>query len=138
MQVTADALGLEIFICQKHNEKIKILKYSGGTCCKPVYLKFTHNVKQSQGNHYDSIIKENIKEEVICIDDEGDLEMSSEVKIESPKKAKIENMQVLKFPTFKSNVINTQTVNIDMDVGTVNNEQIFQGKVTGEGNKFEE
>ena len=58
VQVTADALGLEIFIYQKHNEKIKIIKYSGGTCCKPVCLKFTHNAKQSQGNHYDSIIKE--------------------------------------------------------------------------------
>ena len=36
VQVTAVALGLEIFIYHKHNEKIKILKYSGGTCCKPV------------------------------------------------------------------------------------------------------
>ena len=58
------------------------------------YLKFTHNVKQSQGNHYDSIIKERIKKEVICIDERGNLEMSSEVKIESPKKTKIENKQV--------------------------------------------
>ena len=118
VQVTADTLGLEIFIYHKHNEKIKILKYSGGTCCKPVYLKFTHNAKQSQGNHYDSIIKEKIKEEVISIDDEGALEMSSEVKIVSPNKTKIENKEVFNFPASKSNVVNTQTVNAEMDVDT--------------------
>ena len=33
VQVTAGVLGLEIFIYQKHNEKIKILNYSGDTCC---------------------------------------------------------------------------------------------------------
>ena len=47
VQVTADALGLEIFIYQKHNEKIKILKYSGGTCYKPVYLKYNYFTKRA-------------------------------------------------------------------------------------------
>ena len=47
--------------------------------------------------------------------------MSSEAKIESPKKTKIENKQISKFPASKSNVVNTQTVNAEMDVGTVNN-----------------
>ena len=55
--------------------------------------------------------------------------MSSEVKIESPKKPRIENKQVFKFPASKSNAVNTQTVNGEMHVGRVNNEQIFQGQV---------
>ena len=85
---------------------------------QPSLLKFTHNDKQSQWNHYDSVIKEKIKEEVICIDDEGALEMSSEVKIDSPNKTKMESKQDFNFPASKSNIVNTQTVNAEMDLDT--------------------
>ena len=62
IQVAADALGLDIYIYQKNDENVQVLKYSGGPLCKPVHVKFTHNNIHSQGNHYDAILKE-IKED---------------------------------------------------------------------------
>ena len=50
-------------------------------------------------------------------------------KLNSPKKTKIENKQVFKFPASESKVVNTQTANAKIDVGTVNNELIFQAQV---------
>ena len=64
IQVAADALGLDIYIYQKNDENVQVLKYSGGPLCKPVHV-FTHNNIHSQGNHYDAILKE-IKEDSDC------------------------------------------------------------------------
>ena len=58
IQVSADALGLGIYMYQKNDENVQVLKYSGGPVCKPVHAKFTHNNIHSQGNHYDAILKE--------------------------------------------------------------------------------
>ena len=41
--ITADALGLDLFIYQNNRGKIQVLKYSGGPISKPVYLNFTHD-----------------------------------------------------------------------------------------------
>ena len=65
IQVSADALGLDIYIYQKNDEKVQVQKYSGSPLCKPVHVKFTHNNIHSQGNHYDVILKEN-KEDFDC------------------------------------------------------------------------
>ena len=41
--ITADALGLDLYIYQNNQGKIQVLKYSGGPISKAIYLKFTHN-----------------------------------------------------------------------------------------------
>ena len=43
IQVSADVLGLDIYIYQKNDENVQILKYSQGPLCKPVHVKFPHN-----------------------------------------------------------------------------------------------
>ena len=39
--VTADVLGMDLYIYQNNQGKIQVLKYSGGPRSKPIYLKFT-------------------------------------------------------------------------------------------------
>ena len=93
--------------------------------CKSVYLKFSHSLQTTKGNHYDAIIKEKVKDEVICMDGEADLQMSSSMKTEKVqkvdsvpmKKTKVKNKQVFNFPASNSKVTNTQTVNAEMDIG---------------------
>ena len=63
IQISADALCLDIYIYQKNDEKVHLLTYSVGPLCKPVHVQFTHNNIHSQGNHYDPILKE-IKEDL--------------------------------------------------------------------------
>ena len=56
VQVTCDALHVNLNILQNHNGHTQMLCNSGGKPCKDIYLKFTHNNLYSQGNHYDSIV----------------------------------------------------------------------------------
>ena len=58
VKVTADALGVNLFIYQRNRDKVQVLKYSGGLACKPVYINFTHNNLHPQGNHYEAILKD--------------------------------------------------------------------------------
>ena len=58
--ITADALGLDLYIYQNNQGKIQVLVYSGGTISKSVYLKFTHNDLNPVENHYDAIIKSQV------------------------------------------------------------------------------
>ena len=58
--VTADVLGLDLYIYQNNQGKIKVLKYSGVPISKPIYLKFTHNDFNPAENHYDAIIKNQV------------------------------------------------------------------------------
>ena len=67
MQIAADALGLNIYIYQENilpnrqngmeESHTEIIKMSGGQICKDVYLKFTHNNINPQGNHYEPLLK---------------------------------------------------------------------------------
>ena len=67
MQIAADALGLNIYICQQNilpNRQngtkelhTEIIKMSGEQLCKDVYLKFTHNNFHPKGNHYEPLLK---------------------------------------------------------------------------------
>ena len=58
VQVAADAMGLDIFILQKNEEeKVQIIKCSGGPVSKRIFLRFKRNDLHSQGNHYDAIVK---------------------------------------------------------------------------------
>ena len=38
VKICADALGLDVFIYQDNYRQIEVLKYSGGLCCRPVYV----------------------------------------------------------------------------------------------------
>ena len=58
--ITADVLGLDLYIYQNNQGRIQILKYSGGPISKPIYLKFTHSDLNQVENHYDAIIKNQI------------------------------------------------------------------------------
>ena len=84
VQVTADALGIEIYIYQNNNGNIKQLHYKGGPITKPVHLKFTHNDRNPAGNHYDAIMKD----EVISINEDehgANVHMLSTVASKQPK-----------------------------------------------------
>ena len=57
VQITADALSLEIFILQNNDGSIQILHVPGGRFAKKIYFKFTHNNKYTAANHYILLIK---------------------------------------------------------------------------------
>ena len=42
---------------------MQLLKYSGGTCCHMIFVKFTHDPMFSSLNHYEPIVKLHIKKE---------------------------------------------------------------------------
>ena len=81
MQVTCDALHVNLYILQNHNGYIQLLCNSGGQCCKDIYLKFTHNNLHSQGNQYDSIVNGQLP-------DTNNLELLSEVAVNEVAKSK--------------------------------------------------
>ena len=56
MQITVDALHLNMFIYQKSGENIQVLNFKEPESDKIVRVKFTHCNKNSSGNHYDAII----------------------------------------------------------------------------------
>ena len=129
VQVTADVLGIEIYIYQNHNGNIKQLQYKGGPITKPVHLKFTHNDINPPGNHYDAIIKDDI---ISIYEDEhgANLHMLSAVASKQPKvtakwKSTVENKQIFKSPASSSTVSNSQTINTQNDIELISNEQIF-------------
>ena len=51
VKITVDALGVNLFIYQRNGDKGQVLRSSGDTACKPIYIKFTHNNLHLQGNH---------------------------------------------------------------------------------------
>ena len=57
VKICADALGLDVFIYQDNYGPIEVLKYSRRLCCRPVYVKFSHNNMHSLGNHYEAVTK---------------------------------------------------------------------------------
>ena len=81
VQVTCDALHVNLNILQNHNGHIQMLRNSGGKSCKDIYLKFTHNNLHSQGNHYDSIVNGQQL-------DTNNLELLSEVAVNEVPKSK--------------------------------------------------
>ena len=56
MQITADALRLNLFIYQKSGNNIQVLNFQHPLSNRVVHVCFTHNNLHSLGNHYDSII----------------------------------------------------------------------------------
>ena len=56
MQITADALHINLFIYQKSGENIQVLNFQHPLTDRIVRVQFTHDNMHSQGNHYDSII----------------------------------------------------------------------------------
>ena len=132
IQVASDAFGLDIYIYQKNDENVLVLKYSGALLCKPVHVKFTHNNIHSQENHYDAILE--IKEDPDC-----NLHLLSDVVLQQKlstaykhnlKHMTYENNQVFNTYVKQSNVTNLQTVNIDLTSGrNYTNTQTFNGPV---------
>ena len=112
IQVAADALGLDIYIYQKNDENVQVLKYSGGLLCKPVHVKFTHNNIHSQANHYDAILKE-IKEDPDC-----NLHLLSDVALQTIN---------IDF-TIGRNYTNTQTFHGPVNNTSVTNHQIIDNR----------
>ena len=56
MQITADALWLNLFIYQQSGDNIQVLNFQHPLANRIVRVLFTHDNIHSQGNHYDSII----------------------------------------------------------------------------------
>ena len=56
MQITADALRLNLFIYQKSGILTQVLHFQHPMADRIVRVRFTHNNLHSEGNHYDSII----------------------------------------------------------------------------------
>ena len=127
VQVSADALGLDVHIFQNNKGKIQMLKYSGGLASKPVYLKFTHNDLHPVGNHYDAVTLS-----------DTNLRLLSAVaeKVEGKKATgkketgnKIINNQVFHREVENPQVVNTQLVCIDREGNSITNTQEFHQKV---------
>ena len=115
--ITADALGLDLYIYQNNRGKIQVLKYSGSPISKPVYLKFTHDDLKPIGNHYDSIIKN----QVVILD-----EIQHE---DNMRPSHISNKQVFRRPTSSTKVCNKQEIYTTIGHSKVTNEQIFETHV---------
>ena len=56
MQITADALMLNLFIYQKNGEFIEVLNFNHPRADRVVRVKYIHNNLFPGGNHYDAII----------------------------------------------------------------------------------
>ena len=56
MQITVDALHLNMFIYQKAGDNIQVLNFKEPDSDKIVRVKFTHCNQNAVGNHYDAII----------------------------------------------------------------------------------
>ena len=59
MQITADALLLNLFIYQRNGESIQVLNFKHPEADRIVRVKFTHDDKFPGGNHYDAIVRIN-------------------------------------------------------------------------------
>ena len=61
IQVTANALNVNIYIYQKHGTYIQIVPVKSQNkrqkSARSIHLKFTHDNKNTAGNHYDAIVK---------------------------------------------------------------------------------
>ena len=57
MQITTDCLDLDLNIFQNNLGQIQVYNFTSSKACYTVNLKFTHDVKHPQGNHYDAITK---------------------------------------------------------------------------------
>ena len=74
IQITADSLGLDIFIFMNVDGHIKIIKQGGGSACKLIYLKY-------EGEHYDAVIKNidmKVETEIINLINDDEPEPASE------------------------------------------------------------
>ena len=80
IQITADALNLNIHIFQNNKGKTQQLEYSGRNCCNDVFVKFSHDPLFSGFNHYELIIKILVKEEKeeVIMTDGNDAEANSD------------------------------------------------------------
>ena len=128
--ITADALGLDLYIYQNNQGKIQVLKYSGGPISKPIYQKFPHNDLNPVENHYDAIIKNQVFiencDEIIQI---KNTVATQSMEDEKKPSSNICNKQVFSFPTSNTKVINHQEVNTTIGQGKITNEQIFNNDV---------
>ena len=57
MQITTDCLDLDLNIFQNNAGQIQVYNFTTSKACYTVNLKFTHDLKHPQGNHYDAITK---------------------------------------------------------------------------------
>ena len=57
MQITTDCLDLDLNIFQNNMGQIQVYNFTTSKACYTVNLKFTHDLKHQQGNHYDAITK---------------------------------------------------------------------------------
>ena len=57
MQITTDCLDLDLNIFQNNVGQIQVYNFTTSKACYTVNLKFTHDLKYPQGNHYDAITK---------------------------------------------------------------------------------
>ena len=57
MQITTDCLDLDLNIFQNNAGQIQVYNFTTSNACCKVNLKFTHDLKHPQGNHYDAITK---------------------------------------------------------------------------------
>ena len=57
MQITTDCLDLDLNIFQNNAGQIQVYNFTTSNACYKVNLKFTHDLKHPQGNHFDAITK---------------------------------------------------------------------------------
>ena len=55
MQITTDCLDLDLNIFQNNSGQIQVYNFTSSNAYYTVNLKFSHNAKHPQGNHYDAI-----------------------------------------------------------------------------------
>ena len=55
MQITTDCLDLDLNIFQNNSGQIQVYNFTSTNAYYTVNLKFSHNAKHPQGNHYDAI-----------------------------------------------------------------------------------
>ena len=56
MQITVDALILELFIYQRSGDLTQVLHFKHPDSDRTVCVKFTHDNLYPGGNHYDAIV----------------------------------------------------------------------------------
>ena len=63
IQVAADAFNLNIHVYQNNHGTTQLLTYMGGNCSHDIFMKFSHDPLFSGFNHYEPIVKVQIKED---------------------------------------------------------------------------
>ena len=89
MQISADALQLELSIYQNNSGRVQVYNFTSDNPKYFLHLKFSHDPKHPQGNHYDAITKIQANTNVQIISERPEM-VSPTIQATNPSEAYID------------------------------------------------